>query len=325
MNGWIVYGVVFCVAMVVGNATAETYAERLGFPEGARVAIFHSDDLDMFIDGNRGTADALEKGIVTSASTMMPTGWVTHWRNWLKDHPEVDNGLHLTLTSEWENYRWGPVAGASQVPGLVDKDGHLWPSVMEVATHATGDEIELEIRAQVDKAEKMGLPITHLDSHMGTIFARPDYLDAYVKVGIEKQIPVMIMGGHLTALTKTQALLAYKERKEWIMASAQLAWDGGLPVLDDLHTDFTSTGDFEAKKKYIMESVKAQPPGLTMYIVHCTNPSDVFKDISATGKTRHNDTLAMCDPEVVQLIKDEGIILTTWRELKERRDALETK
>jgi len=151
-------------------------------------------------------------------------------------------------------------------------------------------------------------------------------MDAYVKVGIEKQIPVMIMGGHMTALYKTQAaMMASDERKQWVLDIAQEAWDGGLPVLDDLHTDFTSTSDFEAKKKYIMESVKAQKPGITMYIVHCTNPSDVFKDISSTGPTRHNDTLTMRDPEVIQLIKDEGIILTTWKELKERRDALGKK
>ncbi len=326
MFRWILSATLLMVSFSAMSEEAQTYAEKLGFPKGARVAIFHSDDLGMFIDANRGTIASVENGIVTSASTMMPTGWVTHWRDWLKDHPDFDNGLHLTLTSEWKYYRWAPIVGAAQAPGLVDPDGHFWPSVMEVATHASGAEVEAEIRAQVDNAEKMGLPITHMDSHMGTIFARPDYLAAYVKVGIEKQIPIMIMGGHLTALTKTQAKMpGIEERKKWILEIAQQAWDGGLPVLDDLHTDFTSTRDLAEKKQYITDSVKAQKPGVTMYIVHCTIPSEVFGDISGTGETRHNDMLTMTDPDILQLIKDEGIILTTWKELKERRDALEKK
>ena len=326
MIRWSLSALLMIACMSTVSAQAETYAEKLGYPKGARVAMFHSDDLGMFIDGNRGTIDSVENGIVTSASTMMPTGWVTHWRDYLKDHPDFDNGLHLTLTSEWKYYRWAPIVGAAQAPGLVDKDGHMWPSVMQVAMSASGAEVEAEIRAQVDKAEKMGLPITHLDSHMGTIFARPDYIAAYTKVGIEKQIPVMIMGGHMTELSRLNATTpGNEERMKWVLDAAQQAWEGGLPVLDDLHTDFTSTRDVEEKKKYITEMVKNQQPGVTMYIVHCTNPSEVFKDVSGSGPNRHSDTLAMTDPEIIQLIKDEGIILTTWKELKQRRDALDKK
>jgi len=325
MNRWTL--AVLMILSVSGvSAFSETYAEKLGYAKGARVAMFHSDDLGMFIDGNRGTIDSVDNGIVTSASTMMPTGWVTHWREWLKENPDFDNGLHLTLTSEWKYYRWAPIVGAAQAPGLVDKDGHMWPSVMEVALYAKATEVEAEIRAQVDKAEKMGMPITHLDSHMGTIFARPDYISAYVKVGIEKQIPVMIMGGHNTELKRINAKAPMmEERTKWIQAAAEQAWEGGLPVLDDLHTDFTSTRDVEEKKKYITEMVKNQKPGVTMYIVHCTNPSEIFSDVSGSGPNRHSDTLAMTDPEIIQLIKDEGIILTTWKELKARRDALDKK
>lgn len=308
------------IASISVSAFAETYAEKLGYPKGARVAMFHSDDLGMFYDANEGTKQSVENGVVTSASTMMPTGWVTHWNRWLEENPDFDNGLHLTLTSEWKWYRWGPVAGKNQVPGLVDKDGHLWHSVAQVAQNATSDEIGIEIRAQIDKARGMGMPITHMDTHMGTVYATPEFLQEYCQIGIEEQIPVMIMGGHMTETMKRyDGDPNRKAREKMVRSLAEKVWDAGLPILDDLYTEITSTRELEPKIEDIVARVKAQEPGLTMYIVHCTHPGDTFKHVSGSGPSRDNDRLAMQDPRVKQLLEDEGIILTTWKEIHERR------
>ena len=118
-------------------APVPTYAERLGWPRGARVVIFHVDDAGMSPDSNQGTKEALEKGIATSTSIMFPCPWVGPCAEYLRQHPETDAGIHLTLTSEWRSYRWGPVAGKRAVPGLVDTEGCLWPSVAEVVGHGT--------------------------------------------------------------------------------------------------------------------------------------------------------------------------------------------
>lgn len=298
-----------------------TYAERLGYPKGARVAMFHSDDLGMHVDGNNGTIHAVENGVVTSASTMMPCGWVTHWADWLEKNPDFDNGLHLTLTAEWKYFRWGPVSGVSQVPGLGDPNGYLWHRVDQVASNATPAEVEQEIRAQIAKARKMDIPITHMDTHMGTLYATPEFLDAYCRVGIEEQIPVMIMGGHMTELIELNKNdRNYGQRMAMARKFAKKVWDGGLPVLDDLYTDITSTRDLEEKKELVKTLLKRQKPGITMYIVHCTLPSETFKNVSNSGPNRHSDTLAMSDPEIRKVVEDEGIILTTWKEMKERRD-----
>ncbi|MCF6285756.1 MAG: ChbG/HpnK family deacetylase, partial [Candidatus Hydrogenedentes bacterium] len=143
------------------DAVEKTYAERLGWPEGARIVMFHSDDMGMCLEGNQGTAKALEVGLVTSVSTMMPCPWVPGWLKYLKANPKVDNGLHLTLTSEWDDYRWGPVAGKPAVPSLVDEQGALWDNVGLVLKPATADDVETEIRAQIDKALDIGMPVTH--------------------------------------------------------------------------------------------------------------------------------------------------------------------
>lgn len=98
-----------------------TFAERLGYPKGARVVIVHVDDVGMSFDSNEGAINAMSKGIATSCSVMMPCPWVPAYVHYLKEHPTTDAGLHLTLTSEWDNYRWPPLSGKPAVPGLVDK------------------------------------------------------------------------------------------------------------------------------------------------------------------------------------------------------------
>src|SRR6476469_2577303 len=125
-----------------------TYAERLGFPKGAKVVILHVDDAGMSFDSNDGAVQALTNGVATSCSVMMPCPWVPQFVQFLKQHPQVDAGLHLTLTSEWRNYRWGPVAGKAAVPGLTDSTGSLWADVPDVVQHATPDEVARELEAQ---------------------------------------------------------------------------------------------------------------------------------------------------------------------------------
>src|SRR4030042_1703428 len=109
-----------------------TYAERLGWPAGTKAVIFHVDDAGMSHDSNLGRIKGAEGGVATSTSIMMPCPWVPQMAAYLKEHPQVDAGIHLTLTAEWKNYRWGPVAGKPAVPGLTDPQGCLWHRVGEV-------------------------------------------------------------------------------------------------------------------------------------------------------------------------------------------------
>ncbi|HTF19976.1 MAG TPA: ChbG/HpnK family deacetylase, partial [Chryseolinea sp.] len=98
-------------------ASAQTWAEQLGYPKDARVLILHVDDAGMSLDSNEGAIKAMTEGVATSVSVMMPCPWVPGFVSFLKQHPLTDAGLHLTLTSEWDNYRWGPLAGKPAVPG----------------------------------------------------------------------------------------------------------------------------------------------------------------------------------------------------------------
>jgi len=308
-----------------------TYAERLGFPKGAKVLILHVDDAGMSYASNEGAEKALTQGASTSVSVMMPCPWVPGFVMFLKSHPQIDAGLHMTLTSEWVEYRWGPLSGGKAVPGLTDPAGYLWPSVEEAVAHASPDEVEAEMTVQLQKARSMGFEPTHLDTHMGTVYGSPGFLMRYINLGIKNHIPVMLPGG---ADILIQAQMHFPEATlAQIRQLGKLLWNAGLPVLDDLHNtsyawvipasvadDDRKLDDFKTEK-YI-EALKTLQPGLTMMIMHCTDPGPSFKYISDSGPTRKGDMLAMMNPKFKKALADQGIILTTWREIKQRRDKL---
>lgn len=306
----------------------QTYAEKLGFPKGSKVLILHVDDVGMSWDSNEGAINAMEKGVATSLSVMMPCPWVPGFLHYLKNHPNTDAGLHLTLTSEWKEYRWGPLKGKPAVPGLVDKEGALWPSVEEVVKNASADEVEQEIRAQLERAREAGFEPTHMDSHMGTLFATPEFMQRYLKVGIENKIPVMFPGGHNSMISEQMNMTA--ELRTQLTQTAQALWNAGLPVLDDLHNvsygfDYPTdknVSDAELQKiatQNYIKTIGQLKAGLTMVIMHCTQPSEIFPKISDSGKIRKGDLLAMIDPEFKKFLEREKIILTTWREVKQKR------
>jgi hypothetical protein len=277
-----------------------TYGEKLGWGPNDRVLILHVDDAGMSHESNVGAIRALEEGVANSTSIMMPCPWVGEFVEYLKKNPEVDAGLHLTHTAEWDLYRWGPLAGKSTVPGLVDPQGCLWDGVRDVIDNANPDEVEAEIRAQIDRAESLGIKPTHLDSHMGTVFENPAFFERYAKVGIEKGIPVLMVGGMNEDMEK-------------------LIWNGGLPVIDYVHTDSYDWKTTDKTDRYI-DAIKNLKPGITEIIMHCTEPSPTIELITGGRTHLYGDLFAMIDPAVKKAVEEEGVILTTWRELKQRRD-----
>jgi len=336
-----------CITLASYAQQTKTFAERLGFPKGAKVLILHVDDAGMSHESDMGVEMAIGEGVSTSTSVMMPCPWVPEIIKYIKEHPNTDAGLHLTLTSEWDNYRWGPLAGKAAVPGLTDKQGDLYPSVEAVYFHATPEEVDKEIRAQLDRALAMGFKPTHLDSHMGTLFAKEGFLQKYLQLGIEKQIPVMFPGGDdlfYRSEAKAAKIAGLKSQGKYTegmnipddpaLAKAreigEMLWKNGLPVLDDLHNssydwnmpDVDNKSDAEIQKWYTdhyIESLSRLSPGLTMVIMHCTFPSENFKYICGEGKKRKGDLLAMMDPRLKEYLQKNGFILTTWREVMDRR------
>ncbi|HEX9248347.1 MAG TPA: ChbG/HpnK family deacetylase [Gemmatimonadaceae bacterium] len=157
---------------VVGQADASSHPVN---PEQVYL-IIRTDDAGMSHSVNMALEKLIATGFPVSVSVMFPTPWYQETVDILKRHPEVAVGIHLTLNSEWKNYRWGPVLGRTAVPSLVDADGYFFASSEALhQNHPDLKEVEKELRAQIERARGSGLKIDYVDYHMGTAVRYPEF------------------------------------------------------------------------------------------------------------------------------------------------------
>lgn len=281
---------------------AQTLADKLGYPEGARLLIIHADDLGMAHSVNAASFEALTDGYVNSASIMMPTPWVAEVAAFAKTHPELDLGLHLTLTSEWTNYRWGPV-GRDAVNSLLDKDHYFHGLCHEMAETATAAEVELELRRQVEQALRMGIIPTHLDSHMGClVFTKEAFFLAYLSVARDFDLPTLI---DQESLSGSSAHLAK------YVAPTDLVVDRILGAPVERQGDFKATYD---------EMLTRMGPGVSVLLLHCAYDNAEMQAAAAPQKEygaawRQEDFAYFGSQHFADLLKAQNIIPVTWREL----------
>lgn len=170
------------------TSAGPSLAERLGFGPDDRVVVVNCDDLGSSYAANDAIRRSMREGVASSTTLMVPCPWAAEAA---ADPPGDDIGVHLTLTSEWDTYRWGPVTpGAS----LVDDEGRLPHTIEEVWERADLDEVRAELRAQIDQALRWGIDVTHLDSHMGTLQLEPRYFDIYLELAVEYGLPLRLSG-----------------------------------------------------------------------------------------------------------------------------------
>ncbi|HTT20460.1 MAG TPA: polysaccharide deacetylase family protein [Candidatus Sulfotelmatobacter sp.] len=284
------------------TAQSKTVAERLGYPRDSKLLIIHADDLAVAHAEDAASFDALDQHAATSASIMVPCPWLTEVATYAKAHPDADLGLHLTLTAEWKTDRWGPVASKDKVSSLLDPDGYLWGDVAPAIQHIKAHEAEREVRAQIEKAIAMGIHPTHLDSHMGTLFARPDLMGVYVKVAHEYKLPFL---GMLTPNIPPEVKALFSD-KEVLLDSVIIA----NPNVQAANW-----------KNFYLDAVKNLKPGLTELIVHLAyddaESQAVMVDHPDYGAAwRQRDYDVITSPELKKTLEDHRIILVQWRDLK---------
>ncbi len=286
---------------------SKTLAERLGYKATDKLLIIHADDVGMCHSVNVATIQAMEKGVVSSASIMIPCPWMPEIAAYCRAHPDADFGLHLTLTSEWQLYRWRPVTPINEVPGLIDTEGFLPHTVEEVVAKSKPAEVEREIRAQIQRAKAFGIKPTHVDSHMGTLFTGP-FMSAYTKVAKEFDIVPMLMKATKERIEqgKTLGIDPVKIEKELTPQ--------GYVFLDMLHETIKGN-TLETRREYIYDLLRNLKPGVTEIIVHLIMDDEEAKHITGSWQNRYNEYLILTDPKTRQLINSLGIKLIGYKEL----------
>lgn len=298
-----------CSSFMFGTSNAE----KLGFPKGKKVLLLHMDDAGMCEEANEAVQYYIENGYLQSAAVMMPCPPAPAMVEWAVANPKADIGAHLTLTSEWKRYRWGTVAPAGQVPGLLDPEGRMWHDVPDVVLHATPGEVETEIRAQIDSMIALGHRPTHIDTHMGTLYGSPGFAKAFLKVAAEYQIPanaIDLSNRRVAAFFKKSG---YPVDEEMI----QYMKDYPLPKLD-FFASVPKGKTYEEKRENFFKLVRALPPGLTEIIFHPSVESENLKTITGSWQQRVWEARMFSDPEVIAFFEKKGILFTNWIDIMER-------
>ncbi len=153
--------------------------------------IIRCDDIGMSHSVNAAAKELLDTGLPVNFSVMFPCGWVPEAVEFMKKYDNVSIGVHLVLNSEWQEYKWGPVSGEKLVPSLVDKHGYFFPTrALFEENNPKFDEVETELRAQIERALKTGLNISYMDYHMGTAASTPEYQALLMKLAQEYRIGI---------------------------------------------------------------------------------------------------------------------------------------
>jgi chitin disaccharide deacetylase len=314
--------ILFILLLITGCAEKQekaepaNWAERLGYPAGTKVIMLHADDAGMCEEANIATARYLDNNQIQSTAVMMPCPNADEFIRWAIDHPDKDVGLHLTHTAEWKDHRWGPVADPTEVPGLVDPDGMLWPEVPDVVQHASAEEVEKEVRAQIDRSIAMGYKPDHIDTHMGTLYGHASYVEVFIKIAEEYGIPA-------NAIDLSDSIVADLFKKQGYPIDEnviELVENYTLPKLD-FFTSVPNGATYEEKIENFKNLVRSLPPGLTEIIFHPSVETENLKTITNSWQQRVWEAEMFSDPGLISFFEEEAIVFTNWKEIMKKYNA----
>jgi len=283
-----------------------TTAQKLGYPPETKLLIIHADDLGVSHSENQASIEALESGPVNSASIMVPCPWFPEIANYARNNQHLDFGLHLTLNSEWDYFKWGPVSSRDSVPSLVNKHGYFFSSVDSVTQLAEPSEAYIEMRNQISKAYRAGIDVTHLDAHMGTAVSSPELTEAYLKLSKEFALPVLL-DPRIYELDHSAI--------EKLIDSTTVVADR---ILTATPKDYNS-----GMKEFYIDLLRNLESGLNCLLIHLAYDNEEMQAITVNhpdwgSAWRQADFDFFISPACQKILNEEKIVLISWRELRDR-------
>lgn len=295
----------------------------LGYKPDEKLLLVNGDDFGMCHAANEGIHQLLAEQRISSATLMVPCPWSTEAANIAVSRPDFNIGVHLTLTSEWSGYKWGPVQRAGSSQSLVTAAGWFPATCLEVEQRADAGEVLAELRSQVERAIQMGVDPTHLDSHMGSVYGLAsgrDFLEETLQVCEEFGLPLRLPRNldEREAHMPDALIAMYKER----VASADRR---GILLIDHLTgPEFQlapgeAYADVQASMIRMLQSLQ---PGVTEIIIHPFLDTDELKAITPTHwQKRKYEFNLFRDEAVIQAMESAGIKLINWRQLRDAQRA----
>jgi predicted glycoside hydrolase/deacetylase ChbG (UPF0249 family) len=284
---------------------------RLGFADDDRVAIVHADDIGMSHASVAAFADLAAFGLISSGAVMAPCGWFPAAAALGRANPGYDLGIHLTLTCEWDAYRWAPISTRDPETGLIDAEGYFYRSTEEAQAHGRPEAVAIELAAQIERALAAGMRPTHIDTHMGAVYS-PAFLPLYLDVARRYRLPPMFFRDDEAgwrargADADTAAGMA--------RLSAQLGADG-VPLLDNIvMMPLDAPDDRIGQARRAFESL---PAGLTHFIIHPSHDTPELRACSASWQSRVADYQAFMSEELRAYLRSSGVQVIGYRALQE--------
>jgi predicted glycoside hydrolase/deacetylase ChbG (UPF0249 family) len=267
-----------------------------------RAAIFHVDDIGMCHGSNRGFLTLAGQGHVTCGSVMVPCPWFREIAEAAVADPALDLGVHLTLTSEWQHYRWRPISTASRASGLIDDEGYLWRDVASLRAHLAPEAAELELRAQIERALSAGMHPTHIDAHMAAAML-PELLLCHVRLGREYGlVPVL------------PRKIRFAPDPDSYAATVAALDRAGFPVIDHIRGTLPVTAE-EVEPGY-RQLIAELSPGVTHFALHCTAPGDIEAITPQHAPWRTNEYALFSSGAVSQWCRSMGVTPIGYREIQ---------
>ena len=284
---------------------------RLGYEPGTRLLVVHADDVGMCHATLPAIRDLFSVGVVTCAATMVPCPWFPAVAQYCREHPEADMGVHLTLNCEWSTYRWRPVSTADPASGLLDEEGYMPQSPARIQADASQDAVAHELSAQLGRALAAGIDVTHLDSHMGTVF-HPRFARAYISLALDHDLPPFLAA----------------QTPEWIRSNPGFDVDLMLQIYEDAlaagvipfdNLAMLPLDDPEDRVEQAKRAIADLPEGLSLMIIHPAIATPELETIAPDWQARVADYEAFTSDELASFVESEDVRLIGYREL---RDAL---
>ena len=308
------------------NSQINNIAERLGYDKNAKLLIIHADDIGIAHSINIASFDAYKNNAINSGAAMIPSPWIKEVAEFHKEYPKYDIGIHLTLTAEWKNYKWGGISSSNEIPSLLNEYNEFYDNTSDVNINADPEEVRKELQAQIDYARSLGINPSHIDSHMGAIAVNKDLWRVFIEVGHKNKLVSMAWRSRILNLFDedfpvpdyivpvNDIYMLYPEADRTFLENAANEDIANTLIVNDVYKYDDFFNLYSSK-------VKSLTPGLNVFLLHLGYDNEELRAVTVDHPEygslwRQLDYDVFNSDEFKKVLEDNDIKLVTWGDIK---------